>query len=144
MSAVRVQIMQEFGGRLVYYDWQTDPALPLLMVLQERLARRLSDVPLSLSIQIEQLLRCRWKDGDAYDQTMVLKHGGLLPQPVLEEYLAYAVNEGAEQMEDVAFQQVVFLKDIPPTLSDWVRDRLSTDAMQALKQARSSFGSPIS
>jgi hypothetical protein len=135
MSAVRVQIMQEFGGRLAYYDWQTDPAVPLLVILQEGLARRLSDVPPTLSIQIEQLLGCRWKDGDAYDQAMVLKHGGLLPQQVLEEYLAYAVNQGDEDMEDVAFQRVVFLKDIPPTLSDWVRDRLSTDAIQALKKA---------
>lgn len=135
MSAVRVQIMQEFGGHLAYYDWQTDPAVPLLIILQEGLARRLSDVPPNLSIQIEQLLGCRWKDGDAYDQSMVLKHGGLLPQPVLEEYLAYAVNKGDEDMGDVAFQRVVFLKDIPPTLSDWVRDRLSTDALQVLKQA---------
>ncbi|MGH6846101.1 MAG: NACHT domain-containing protein [Methylocella sp.] len=134
MCAARVQTMQEFGGHLAYYDWQTDPAVPLLTMLQEGLARRLSEVPRSLSIQIEQLLRPRWIDGDAYDQTMVLRHGGLLPQPVLEEYLAYAVNHGSDDLEDIAYQRVEFLNDISPKLADWVRDRLSTEAIRTYKQ----------
>jgi hypothetical protein len=133
MTAAWVPILQEFGGHLAYYDWSNDPAVPLLTILQEGLARRLSDVPPTLSTTIEQLLGPRWKDGDAYDQMMVLQLGGLLPQQVLDQYLSYAVKHGGEAMEDIAFQRTVFLKNVPFQLAEWVRDRFSKETIKARK-----------
>ncbi|MGH8625522.1 MAG: NACHT domain-containing protein [Gammaproteobacteria bacterium] len=132
--AIRVPILEEFGGHLAYYDWDTDPAVPLLTVLQEGMGRRLADVPVDLSIQIEQLLEPRWKEGDMHDRRLVLQLGGLLPQPVLEEHLAYAVSRRAGDLEDVAFERVVFLKNMPAELATWVRERLSTEAMLAVRR----------
>ncbi|MGZ8945569.1 MAG: NACHT domain-containing protein [Methylococcaceae bacterium] len=129
-----VPIIPEFGGHLTYYDWHDDPAVPLLTLLQEGLARRMSEVPPNLSLQIGNLLSPRWEDGDLYDQTMVLRLGGLLPQSVLATYLAYAVNHGGLGMEDIAFERVVFLKEVPDTLANWVRDRLSREALNARTQ----------
>lgn len=132
--AVRVPILDAFGGHLAYYDWDTDLAVPLLTVLQEGMGRRLPDVPGNLSMQIAQLLEPRWKEGDMHDQMMVLQLGGLLPQPVLEEHLAYAVSHGAGDLKDVAFERVVFLSNMSSDLATWVRERLSTEAMQAVRR----------
>lgn len=109
---VRIPILKEFGGHLAYYNWDTDLAVPLLTVLQEGMGRRLADVPVNLSMQIEQLLEPRWKEGDMHDQRMVLQLGGLLPQPVLEEHLVYAVSHEAGDFEDIAFERVIFLKNM--------------------------------
>jgi hypothetical protein len=65
---------------------------------------------------------------------MVLELGGLLPQQVLATYLAYAVNHGGSGMENIAFERVVFLKEVPDTLANWVRDRLSREAINARQQ----------
>jgi len=132
--AVRVPILKEFGGHLAYYNWDTDLAVPLLTVLQEGMGRRLADVPVNLSMQIEQLLEPRWKEGDLHDRTMVLQLGGLLPQPVLEEHLVYAVRHEAEDLENIAFERVVFLKNMSAELATWVRVRLSTEALQAVRR----------
>lgn len=133
--AIRVPIIKEFGGHLTYYNWDADPAVFLLTLLQEGMGRRLADIPLDLSIQIEQLLEPRWKDGDIHDQMTVLQLGGLLPQALLEKHLADAVNYGRRDIEDIAFERGVFLKKMPATLATWFRERLSTEAIGAVRRA---------
>lgn len=127
-------ISDEFGGGLVFYNWVDDPIVPLLTILQEGLERRLNDIPTYLSSNVERLLSPRWLNGDMYDQLMVLRLGGLLPQAVLSEYIAFAIGHGGSTMESVAFQQSVFLKDMPENLGNWVRERLSNEAIKACKQ----------
>lgn len=134
-NSVKVSIIQEFGGDLEYFNWKDDPAVSLLSILQEGLERRLNDIPEILSYQIGQLLCPRWTQGDRYDQMMVIKYGGLLPQHLLSEYIGLAIEHGGIEMESIAFQRIVFLNPIPDTVENWLRIRLSNEAINTRKQA---------
>lgn len=135
--SVRVPIIQEFGGNLAYFKWEDDPAVSLLSILQEGLERKLNDIPSILSEQIGQLLSPRWTQGDRYDQMMVIKYGGLLPQSLLSEYIGFAIERGGIEMEHIAFQRVVFLNPISDTVTKWLRNRLSNEAIDIRKQSDS-------
>jgi hypothetical protein len=123
-----------FGEGLGYYDW-TDGEIHLLALLQEGLARRIEEVPATLSSEIERLLSTRWVGGDFHDRTMVLRLGGLLPQQRLAEYLEFAVKKGTLEVQDEAFQKIVFLRKPPDSLVKWVRERLSRQVLYANKRA---------
>lgn len=133
--SVRIPIIQEFGGNFEYFKWKDDPAVSLLSILQEGLERRLNDIPVILSYQIGQLLNPRWTQGDRYDQMMVIKYGGLLPQPLLSEYIGFSIEHGGIEMENIAFQRIVFLHPIPDTVVNWLRNSLSNEAIDTRKQA---------
>ncbi len=75
----RVAIRGEFGGHLHYYEWDDIPAIALLRLLQEGLARRRSELPRRLFDAVEAFLGPRWREGDFYDQCLVIELGGLLP-----------------------------------------------------------------
>lgn len=120
-----MRIIDDFGGHLAYYVWEGDPAIHVLELLQEGLGRRLEEVPSALTAAVERLLAPRWDAGDAYDRTMVIRLGGILPQKRLQECLSYAINAPSRSIGTLAFQQIVFLTDMPVTLAEWVRERLS-------------------
>ncbi|WP_157198154.1 NACHT domain-containing NTPase [Methylomonas sp. DH-1] len=135
VNSVKVSIIQELGGNLEYFNWKDDPAVSLLSILQEGLERRLNDIPEILSYKIGELLCPRWTQGDRYDQMMVIKYGGLLPQHLLSEYIGLAIEYGGIEMESIAFQRIVFLNPIPDTVANWLRMRLSHEAIGIKKQA---------
>lgn len=122
-----------FGQELGYYDWE-GPASHLLTLLQEGLGRRLENVPNALSSEIERLLSARWERGDLLDRAMVLRCGGLLPPDRLSEYITFAVRKNVAHLEEAAFGSVVFLREIPEALLQWLRTRLSNQMLLATKR----------
>ena len=129
-----VPVVEELGGRVGYYNWQDDPVVPMLTLLQEGMARRLEEVPGDLSITIERILKPRWENGDLYDRSMVIQLGGLLDSKVLQSYIMGAIQGAGERMEDVAFQQAALLPDMPSSLAAWVRARLSDELLRTKKR----------
>jgi hypothetical protein len=128
---VSVPVLESLRSPLRYFQWNNAPAVHLLSLLQEGLCDRLEDVPACLRQQVEAFLGPRWNDGDLYDRTRVIQLGGLLPEDILVERMAFAVTDGPSEMEDYGFRNVVFLKHPPSTLADWFRRRLSGKVLAA-------------
>jgi hypothetical protein len=122
-------VTKEFGGALAYFDWQSDPALHLLNLLQEGLARRLNDVPMHLREAVDLLLMPRWRSGDFYDRHMVLSVSGLMSGQSLSQILEEAVRFGSEDMLRTAFKQCAFLTEMRPQLIRWLRRRFSDEVI---------------
>jgi hypothetical protein len=134
-SQVLVPSLPGFGEELGYYDWKVDSEVHLLGLLQEGFARRIDEIPDSLSIEIDRFLTSRWVKGDFHDRTMVLRLGGLLPQERLAKYLEFAVKKGTVELQDEAFQKIVFLRKPPASLMEWVRERLGRQVLYAKERA---------
>jgi len=65
---------------------------------------------------------------------MVVKLGGLLPQAKLAEYLTFAFQNGTKQMQALAFQQSVFLTNMPEGLAERFRCELADQILQHSKR----------
>ncbi|MFL6232296.1 MAG: hypothetical protein ACJ76N_04115, partial [Thermoanaerobaculia bacterium] len=126
-----IPVTEEFGGELTYFDWVNDPAIHLLNLLQEGLARRLNDVPIGLREAVGLLLTPRWQRGDFYDRHMVLGVSGLMPGQSLSQILEEAVRFGSEDMLKLAFNQCAFLIEMRPQLVRWLRRRFSDEVLAA-------------
>ncbi|WP_375767400.1 NACHT domain-containing protein [Archangium gephyra] len=120
----RISNMDGFGRELGYYDWN-NVATHLLALLQEGLGRRLDDIPAGLTDVIDKLLSARWEGGDLVDRVLVLRYGGLLPGLRLSNYITFSVQKGIGALSEAAFGSVVFLREIPTSLMQWLRIRIS-------------------
>jgi len=123
-----VPVLTGIGENLSYYNWD-GPEVHLLDLLQEGLGRRLGEVPQSLTEAVEHLLAVCWLKGDFVDRAMVIRRGGLLPQLRLSEYISFAVTFGISFLQDAAFESIVFLRDTPSSLTQWIREHLSNQAL---------------
>ena len=128
---VSVPVLESLHSPLRYFQWDGEPAVHLLSLLQEGLCDRLEDVPACLRQRVESFLGPRWDDGDLYDRTRVIQLGGLLPDHILVERLTFAVTDGPPEMENYGFRNVVFLKQPPSELVDWFRRELSEKVFAA-------------
>ncbi|WP_455922318.1 NACHT domain-containing protein [Pseudomonas putida] len=118
-----------------FFDWSDEIAVPLLILLQEGLSRRLHDVPASLSLGIHHFLEPRWLRGDTLDRCEVIRLGGLLPHDVLIEYLDLAFASGTKAEREQAFKQAVFASILPENSRTSVLDMLSTEVLLAHDRA---------
>ncbi|WP_038910348.1 NACHT domain-containing protein [Dickeya dadantii] len=98
---------------LIYFDWTSEKAIPLLSLLQEGLAHRIHDVPEYLSLAASKFLMPRWEKGDSWDRCEVLRLGGLLPQDTLVACLVETFNHGTKSERQNAFRQAAFASKLP-------------------------------
>ncbi len=128
-------VQEGIGGlTLTYYEWNNHRAISLLGLLQEGLVNRLRDLPECLPTAVAHFLGPRWMNGDLYDRGMVIRLGGLLPDSVLQEHLAYGISLGAKALQNVAFRQAIFLAEIPAKLAWWLRYHLSRSILREAGQ----------
>ena len=116
---------------LVYFDWTCEKAIPVLSLLQEGLAHRIHDVPQYLSMAVSKFLMPRWEKGDAWDRSMVLRLGGLLPQSTLVACLVESFNHGTKLERQNAFRQAAFTSELPYEARTVVLKMLSDQVMLA-------------
>lgn len=120
---------------LVYFDWSSEIAIPLLSLLQEGLVHRLHDVPPQLSSAVAEFLKPRWEKGDSWDRCEVLRLGGLLPNDMLVEYLVETFNYGTNSERQNAFKQAAFTSDLPKEVRNVVLEMLSNQVILATNRA---------
>ncbi|MBV8368221.1 MAG: NACHT domain-containing protein [Candidatus Eremiobacteraeota bacterium] len=106
---------------LGYFQWDDEPAVPLLELLQDGLARHMADVPSWLAEAVQRFLDPRWDGGDHYDRINVVRVGGLLPQARLRERLVSAFASQTPLMQQVATEQATFLVNVPPAMALRIR-----------------------
>lgn len=116
---------------LVYFDWTSEKAIPILSLLQEGLAHRINDVPEYLSMAVSKFLMPRWEKGDSWDRAMVLRLGGLLPQSTLVACLVESFNHGTKLERQNAFRQAAFTSELPDEARSVVLRMLSDQVMLA-------------
>ena len=129
-----VHVLAEFDRDLVYYEWENEPAVHLLRLLQEGFARRIGDIPGSLSQAVAGFLQPRWENGDELDRSQVLVLGGLLPRHMLLRMIEYAVEDGSRAVAEAAFMVVPYLGEMPQEVLKWVCRRVSDAAIDARKK----------
>ncbi len=120
---------------LSYFDWTSEIAVPLLSLLQEGLARRLQDIPESLSSAISCFLTPRWQKGDTWDRCEVLRLGGLLPHDILVDYLVEVFSVGTKTERLYAFRQAAFTSGLPKIARTAVLKILSDQVISAKTRA---------
>ncbi|HTD38267.1 MAG TPA: NACHT domain-containing protein [Candidatus Limnocylindrales bacterium] len=130
---------------LGYFEWRDEPAVPLLELLQEGLARRMRVVSPAvgrrmrvvspaLSQAVLAFLGPRWEDGDMHDRINAVRLGGLLPQAILQKYLAYAFAVGTPAAARAASTQAVFLANIPVEMERFIRAQLADAVLSAVER----------
>jgi hypothetical protein len=85
-------ICLDVAAGMGFFDWDNEPGAQIAALVEEGLARRLSDVPNSYRASLRGFLQPRWLQGDQLDRTNVIKFGGLLPDCILNDYLVACVN----------------------------------------------------
>lgn len=120
---------------LVYFDWSSETAIPLLSLLQEGLTHRPKDVPDYLSYAVSDFLKPRWEKGDSWDRCEVLRLGGLLPQDTLVGYLVETFDHGTKAEQLNAFRQSAFVSELPEEAQNVVLRMLSDQVIIAKNRA---------
>ncbi|MGK2887565.1 MAG: NACHT domain-containing protein [Rhodococcus sp. (in: high G+C Gram-positive bacteria)] len=112
------------------YLW--NPAeVHMLQLLQEGLGRRKQSVPRELSASIADLLTPRWADGDIIDRCKVIELGGLLPDPILGEFISSAAANGPTSLREIAYKQSIFLITVPDSVAAFIRTWLADEVLAA-------------
>ncbi|WP_426087071.1 NACHT domain-containing protein [Janthinobacterium sp. PSPC1-1] len=124
-----IPAINSVDNSLGYYSWNSDFYMRALEILQEGFVRRLIDVPSSLSLAISKLLSPRWSLGDHFDRYMVIKLGGLLPQPELIEKLTIALRDNLSEFGAIAFKQCIFLTGMSPKLDKLIRKKIADEVL---------------
>lgn len=115
-----------------YFEWHSQISTYVLELLQEGMARRMESVPPILSQAVQKLLQPRWRSGDSFDRSEVVRLGALLPQATLIKYLAVTFRSGTQKNEVNAFQQTAaLLGGAPKIIREAVLKRLSAETLAA-------------
>ncbi|VVO49425.1 hypothetical protein PS862_00232 [Pseudomonas fluorescens] len=122
-------------SHLMYFNWTAEIAVPLLSLLQEGLARRLQDVPITLSNAVHHFLEPRWQNGDTWDRCEVLRLGGLLPHNILVNYLVESFENGTVTERAHAFKLAAFASGLPESTRTSVLSMLSDQVLIARDRA---------
>lgn len=120
---------------LGYFSWEAEPAVPLLALLQEGMARRPKDVTPELGDAVQRFLGPRLAHGDSWDRAEALRLGGLMPQPLLIGCLTEAFDHGTRIEQGHAFSQAAFVSDLPKSARKAVLEKLANQLIFAQDRA---------
>lgn len=131
LEPMKIDVPQELGEGLHYFDWNNGELLHLLTLLNEGFARRLEEVPDNLRLVISRQLSPRWYSGDLYDKLMVVRYGCLLPIAEYQEIFEWAINTGADQFLSASFNNAQYLGALSDSTSKWLRQRFANETLVA-------------